>query len=392
MAGTDAISAVDATRVALLKDRISPVPSVSVRRLDVESDDEGEGINLFLYRVSEHPHLKNQELSPRTGGGPAPLALMLHYLLSVSGGGSGDESRTHTLLGNAMQVLNDDAIISRHTLSVRSSVPVMLLAEPLQNEYEALTITLEPLSLEDLTKIWTATTKPYRLSVGYMVSVIQIQRQPTPELRRVAEPPFGGPRVQVVTLRFPRISQVLVRRSEGPLSNAPFARIGDTLVLKGTSLEDDSAGVFLSGVAIAPQHILYRSGERLDVRLPDDPAFEPGMLGVEVRVSLASGTSHLAPVRSNRALMMLVPHVTAATLDAARVELTITGTRLAGDDLVVSVGPFLLERGGSPAGTFPQVAATQLRVHLPSALPVGSHLVRVRVNGAESFDAVEVGA
>src|SRR5690348_6042554 len=62
-------------------------------------DDELDGdplLNLFLYRITESPFLKNQEIpkpSPQSSYGHSPLSLDLHYLVTPYGrlgnGGAG---------------------------------------------------------------------------------------------------------------------------------------------------------------------------------------------------------------------------------------------------------------------------------------------------------------
>ena len=116
-------------------------------------------VSLFLYRVSENPDLKNRppvRVSPHLMRQP-PLALNLHYLLTPL---LKNTHQSHWLLGRLMQELADRAI-------VRGSA----LAGGLRDNAEELRISLESLSLEELTKLWTTFGAPYRLGVTYEVRV-----------------------------------------------------------------------------------------------------------------------------------------------------------------------------------------------------------------------------
>lgn len=116
-------------------------------------------VSLFLYRVSENPDLKNRpplRVSPHLLRQP-PLALNLHYLLTPL---LKNTQQSHWLLGRLMQELADRAIVRGSALS-----------GGLRDNAEELRISLESLSLEELTKLWTTFGSPYRLGVTYEVRV-----------------------------------------------------------------------------------------------------------------------------------------------------------------------------------------------------------------------------
>ncbi len=116
--------------------------------------------NLFLFRVSENTYAKNQNRLP-VGTDvlqKPPLALNLYYVLTPFAEDKLDE---HRVLGEAMRVLYDNAMVSGP-----------LLSGTLENSTEELKIDLCQFSLEELTRIWNALTRPYRLSVCYEVRIV----------------------------------------------------------------------------------------------------------------------------------------------------------------------------------------------------------------------------
>jgi hypothetical protein len=91
------------------------------------------------------------------------MALLLRYLLTAW---SGNRLTDHMILGRAMQVLYDGAILSGPDLQ-----------GSLAGTDGALKITLAPLSLEERTRVWHAVQKPYRLSVSYEVRVVNLDTE-----------------------------------------------------------------------------------------------------------------------------------------------------------------------------------------------------------------------
>src|SRR5438094_766255 len=61
--------------------------------------------------------------------------------------------------------------------------------DALRDEFERIKLSLEPLTLEDVTKVWSALLQRYRLSAAYVVNVVQIQSQrPRRFVRPVGQP------------------------------------------------------------------------------------------------------------------------------------------------------------------------------------------------------------
>jgi hypothetical protein len=133
-------------------------------------------VNLFLYWLCPHPQLRNlvptvapdnpeQFLAP-------PLALNLYYLLTAYAPLDGQLglADSHTIMAEAMRVLHEHPIVPQNRL------------EPGLRQGEV-KVTLHSADVEELSKVWTALTKDFRLSAVYEVSFA-----PVPALGRRAIP------------------------------------------------------------------------------------------------------------------------------------------------------------------------------------------------------------
>jgi Pvc16 N-terminal domain len=132
-------------------------------------------INLFLFRVQENPFSKSEDW--RSVGQGAlrypPLSLQLFYLMTPFAEDQLDEQR---VFGEAMRVFYEHSII-----------PEQALQGGLQNTTAELKLILCPFTMEQLTQIWGALDKPYRLSVCYEVRMVSIDARTEREVTRTAE-------------------------------------------------------------------------------------------------------------------------------------------------------------------------------------------------------------
>ncbi|MGY1617354.1 Pvc16 family protein [Geodermatophilus sp. SYSU D00691] len=177
---------------------LTPKPEVTVGPLD--RDEDGPRLNWFLYGINPHPSFRNMEhplTGPANRRGAPPLAVELHYLLTAYGAPpttTGDgEQIIHVALAAVMRRFTESAIVGLGSPFLPTT-PAPQLVEPLR-------FTLEPLDLENASKIWTAATRPMRLSVVYRVSLVVVEQQ----LRSPLGPPVTTPRVVVSPSLSPRL-------------------------------------------------------------------------------------------------------------------------------------------------------------------------------------------
>ncbi len=188
---------------------LNPKPDVTVGPLD--GDETGLRLNWFLYRVSPDPAYRNMEPPNsgwRTARGNPPLALRLSYLLSafpaMPTAGGDQEQFAHVGLAAVMQAVYENAVVGDGSPILTPALATFV--DPL---IEPIRIVLEDLDLEAVTKIWTAASKPIRLSVGYGVSVVMID----PETKYVAGPPVKTRRIGLAPSLGPRFIGVTPSRA-----------------------------------------------------------------------------------------------------------------------------------------------------------------------------------
>jgi hypothetical protein len=132
-------------------------------------------LSLWLYQVSPNEHLRNQAVVRRAQGPPPnddqqfypPLALNLFYLLTPSiqdTGGASDQLADQRVLGRAMQVLHDQAILHMPNKQTPDSG-------------HELHLSLAPRTIDELAQVWEAMQQPYRLSVCYEVRAVRIDSE-----------------------------------------------------------------------------------------------------------------------------------------------------------------------------------------------------------------------
>jgi hypothetical protein len=438
MADFQAIGSVSATLQTLLQDRMDfpadllpagqPV-TVTVDAPPLYEAEQGAApaelpqVNLFLYRVAENSFLKNQEIPGRGSSayGAPPLSLELFYLLTAYGRTAerpdiGDSKLAQYLLGSAMRVFHDFPVVTDSL--ARHASPVIgdpILDARLAGEFEQLRLCLYPLSLEDLTKVWTALAQPYRLSAAYVVSATQIEsRRPRRFPRPVGEPPAAGPRIAAVTLARPEITELRVIRggSEHPYPNA---RIGDTLVVLGHGFIGTNVSVAIGSIQIA---VTPTATNRIEVVVPDAvlpdgtaiPTAELLQPGVHaVRVLIGVEAMPQVAFESNEAAFMLVPTIVApvvADMPTADPQLLhVQGLRLWHERLP---GQSVIGRSVIPAAAYTAAAPSQIDVPVPDRLPrsavrshvgdnasgfggsVGSPELEIRIGAVGNFHTVSL--
>lgn len=129
-----------------------------------------EAVSVWLYRIVRDEDQLNappQRISATDFRQP-PLPLRLHYLVtpvfetSVLAG----PEREQRILGRILQALHDQPRLTG-----------TLLAGSLAGTTVELLVRLEPMTLEEITRVWDALEAPYQLSVSYEVSIVDIRSE-----------------------------------------------------------------------------------------------------------------------------------------------------------------------------------------------------------------------
>ena len=135
-------------------------------------------VTLFLYRITMNEHLRNVSRAPDLSATRPPLALDLHYLLTVWAGSALAE---HSIFAWAMRQLYHHPVLDISSLS----------AEADWKSGDIVQLIPTDLTTDDMMRIWDALKASYRLSVPYVARVVLIDPDTGPDARRVVETRFS---------------------------------------------------------------------------------------------------------------------------------------------------------------------------------------------------------
>jgi len=283
------------------------------------------GVNLYLYRVVESPSSKNR---PWPGDRATPpstrpaLGLELSYLLTPLGIRPDDASfqlgdDAHTMLGVALLTLQENPVLN--DVHIPGFDADTVLAPFLLQSYEQIKVTLAPTSLEELSKIWATINQPYRLSVAYEVSLVQLTPPRRPAVNGGIVLSTG---VNVITLAAPRLTELTPATGALARVDAGNGLVKNELAISGLGLSFPghvpTVGVGGQPVPVSPTPT--PTDTTLTVLLPTDLDAGPQ---ADVRVTLNGRTSPPLVFVASPWLASVTPIRTA--LDPARpADLTLT--------------------------------------------------------------------
>jgi hypothetical protein len=128
----------------------------------IHSDEPMPNLGLFLYQLREDPNYVNSSDSQ------CALELFMMLIPNSTNTGMNRAMDEHKWLGDAMNVLHENPVLK---------VPE-LQGELINKNYQ-IRITHNPVSLDDLTKIWQSLQpRPFKLSVCYRVGPVFIESEP----------------------------------------------------------------------------------------------------------------------------------------------------------------------------------------------------------------------
>lgn len=398
-----AIATVTATIGRLLQNAavadLTNVANINVTTVRPDMGTPAVGINVFLYQVTPNVAFRNADLPTRRADGSLmqrpTVALDLHYLLTFYG----DEGKLEPqrLLGSASKTLHAQPNLTQQAILDTLADPKYnyLAASDLADQIELVRLTPLPLSLEELSKLWSVFFQThYTLSMAYQGAVVLIE---TDEVAKVSLP-VRARNVYAVTFAQPIIEKVSAATGEGqPITG------NSSLVITGQNLRGDITRVLVSGLDVEP---VEKSSRRISLPIPV-AARKAGVQTVQVVHPRALGTPPALHrgVESNVYPFVLQPLIAvAATPVSSRV---VDGVTLHTADVKVTFSPRVGKKQrvslllnefqtvpttAARAYVFPFAARDKktdpvdtdnLTVRVTDVVP-GSYLVRVQVDGAES--------
>jgi len=383
--------------------------------IHLDAPDEPPQLNIFLYQVTPNAALRNHELPSRSARGERignpPLALDLHYLVTAYGR---TDFQAEILLGYAMHLLHERPMLDRPAirraldpspLDVSMLPPTFqaLAASDLADQMEAIRITPIVMSIEEMSKLWSAIQSHYRPSAAYHVSVLLIDAQrpaisPLPVLSRgPVDPATMRDRGVVVTPDLlPPVPTLFIAR---PLAQQTSARLGEVVTVSGVRLVGTAPTALLTHrlvttpieIAVVPN----ANGTEFTLALPDDAA---------AQAALAPGMWQL--------ILRVTPPGEPSPRETNAIALPIAAAPVIGADAPLGLPAASALRGGAPPRVTvtlhsrPQVrlgqratlaldgasaeadpradAADPLVFVFPDSVPAGNRWVRLRVDGIDS--------
>lgn len=339
------------------------------------------GVNVFLYQVTPNAAWRNMDLPNRRSDGSLcgrpRIALDLHYLVTFYGQDSKLEPQR--LLGRIVQVLHAQPVLTREQIRSAITTVAFLAASNLPDEIELVKFAPLPLSLEELSKLWSIFFQTaYTLSVAYQATVVLIESDVEPRQAL----PVRERNLRVLPYRRPFIEEV----------KPQIAEPAGELTISGQNLGSDVVEVNIGDVSITPSSV---SDSEIKLTLP--AGLQAGVITAQVvqfldfETGAASEPHHL--FESNVVPFRLAPEFKIATPAPPE---PVLGNVARGAVLSVKVLPpvgrsqrvsLLLGDRSIPLPprkpTDPATSAT-LKFTIPADFPVGSALARLQVDGVQS--------
>ncbi|MEO1079482.1 MAG: DUF4255 domain-containing protein [Pseudomonadota bacterium] len=355
------------------------------------------GVNIFLYQVTPNTAWVNADLPTRNANGSLVqrpmIALDLHYLLTFYGSDSNLEPQR--VLGSAVRTLHAQPIVTADMIQATLDAAAVedpahfLLGSNLGNDVERVKFTQLPLSLEELSKLWSVLFQtPYSLSVAYMATVVLLEAEQSAQRAL----PVRVRSIGVVPFRRAQVDSIIDTDPANPMPDV--IEINDEVELQGSQLDGQVSLIRVGEAELQPVADSVRT-DRMRLQLID-PDLRAGIQGAQVLYENGS--------QSNIVALVLRPEVTVDQPAVTATELPIDFDPLVDREQRVTI--YLNEQNppatrAAFAYSFeapefngiadPLVPSTGRIVFAISNVQPASYLVRVQVGGAESVLGTDAG-
>jgi hypothetical protein len=395
-----AVATVTATLQKLLSGALQDdFPGATVTMLRPDGAATGipaTGVNIFLYQVTPNAAVRNEDLPTRAQDGRVVrrprIGLDLHYLFTFYGRDS--LLVPQRLLGSVVRTLHAKPVLTRPQIRNAVAGFPFLGTSDLEHDVELVKFTQLPLSLEELSKLWSVFFQTtYTLSVAFQGTVVLIE-----SAESFSSPlPVRLHNVYVETFREPFVERVVAATGEDdPIFSTSSIRVlGRRLRGQTTRLVIDG------GPNVTPT---TTTDTELTAALP--AGVRTGLHGLQVQHLRAMGTPEVdhRGVDSNVAPFVLTPRIKQPggiyqISLANQISETIDGQVVHSADVTLKVDPDV-EKNQRVALLLNELAATDARTYTfldePRTLDTdtitvravrvkpAAYLVRVQVDGADS--------
>lgn len=181
MGGYTVIADLGASLLRLLRDHLTPDPVPRPDLIGMASPrDAGDlALSLFLFNVKENGEARRTGMVDRGGVLQYPPQALDFYFMMTAHSNADRLTKSldeHRILGRAMQVLYDNAVLSGPYLE-----------GTLAESSGAIRLTLMSMEGEELMKLWQFGDLPYKLSVVYRVGPVMLDSNRVKPVSRVVE-------------------------------------------------------------------------------------------------------------------------------------------------------------------------------------------------------------
>ncbi len=268
------------------------------------------GVNIYLYQVNHNAAFRNADLPTRRGDGSvqqAPrAALDLHYLFSFYG----DEGKLEPqqVMGSVIRTLHASPWLLQNRIAHIIQTNESLGKSNLDAELERIKLTPLPLTIEELSKIWSVFfSNSYTLSMAYTASVVFIEGREKPK----AALPVKARNVYAWPMSFPVIDDILSQAGvdDPPVSSQRFAASG-RMILSGRQLRADKTAVKIDGDEILSTQLLSVKQDAVTLELPPDLRSGAHSISVIHKRMIGTPPAEHTGVESNSAVFLLTPAIT----------------------------------------------------------------------------------
>ena len=389
MSNSLAIAAVTATLRNLLFAAVNTVVAgtvVTVKPPDLARiPDNGDQLNLFLYKTTIDAAWRNEDMPGRLLPGESslpPLPLVLHYLLTAYAEND-DDVVSHQILGQALSALHD------HPLLGADEIRVALPGNDLYAQVERVRLSEESITVDEMSRLWTAFQTQYRVSATFQGRVVLIESTlpavtPPPVLARGAAD-TGPAAAASVTSPLPQLTGVSYAHSE------PAAVPGEQAGVAGMNLDANGVQVRLSHPQLDAPLVVNASSHAatgVGFVLPlDGPAADDVPAGWWT-LALVLSTGGQPDRITNEIPFAVAPVITSpmpmsVTRDAngtAAVALTFGPRLRRGQRIALLLGSREVAAPPSP----PDVTTVDQLTFTVTAAEPGRYLARLRIDGVDS--------
>lgn len=354
-------------------------------------ENAGPRLNLFLHQVSMNNGWRNVDQPSRDARGQRtaspPLALDLHYLLTAYGR---LDLHAEVLLGFGMQLLHEVPVLGREQIEDR--LPPALETSQLGRQVEMIKITPQPMSTDEVSKLWSALQAHYRPTAAYQVSVVLIESQSPgraapPVLTRGPVDPATN-RERGIVVQGDLLSTLPGLTAVRPPDMQPGAVLGNTVSLDGHHLGGSQRAVQLQnlqlGIDLEVPALAGTESGRLRFQVPNAPPQLP--VGTYALRALVRRPGETARRDTNQLALSILPDiVTALPIVVARDAAGTATVNLSCRPEVRAHQRVSLVVGAREVLAEPRTVPTANLAFEIADAPAGTHLLRLRVDGIESL-------